>query len=35
VDAKFDARGVDLTLRAIGGNKADDRKITRADWRNA
>jgi len=35
VDAKFDARGVDLTLRAIGGNKADDRKITRLDWLNA
>ena len=32
VDARFDRAGVDLTLRAIGGNKTEDRKITRVDW---
>jgi 3',5'-cyclic AMP phosphodiesterase CpdA len=33
VDAKFDAEGVSLTLRAIGGNKTEDRRITRLNWR--
>jgi 3',5'-cyclic AMP phosphodiesterase CpdA len=32
VDAKFDSLGVDLTLRAFGGNTTGDRKITRVDW---
>lgn len=32
VDARFDAGGVDLTLRAFGGNTSEDRKITRASW---
>jgi 3',5'-cyclic-AMP phosphodiesterase len=32
VDARFDENGVDLTLRALGGNKSGDRKITRVDW---
>jgi 3',5'-cyclic-AMP phosphodiesterase len=32
VDARFDRNGVDLTLRAIGGNTSQDRKITRVDW---
>jgi 3',5'-cyclic-AMP phosphodiesterase len=32
VDAKFDAAGVDLTLRAFAGNTAEDRRITRVDW---
>lgn len=35
VDARFDERGVDLTLRAIGGNKTDDRRIRRVKWRAA
>jgi hypothetical protein len=33
VDAKFDADGVSLTLRAIGGNREGDRRITRLNWR--
>lgn len=33
VDAKFDPEGVSLTLRAIGGNKTEDRRITRLNWR--
>lgn len=33
VDARFDAEGVNLTLRAIGGNKTEDRRITRLNWR--
>ena len=32
VDARFDRNGVDLTLRALGGNTTGDRKITRVDW---
>ena len=32
VDAKFDGEGVNLTLRAIGGNKTEDRRITRLNW---
>lgn len=32
VDAKFDSTGVDLTLRALGGNTTEDRKITRISW---
>ena len=32
VDARFDRTGVDLTLRAMGGNTSGDRKITRVDW---
>ena len=32
VDARFDRNGVDLTLRALGGNTTEDRKITRVDW---
>ncbi len=32
VDARFDRNGVDLTLRAFGGNTADNRKVTRVDW---
>jgi Icc protein len=32
VDAMFDPRGVDLTLRAFGGNKAEDGKQTRISW---
>ena len=33
VDAMFDAEGVSLTLRAIGGNMTEDRRITRLNWR--
>lgn len=33
VDAKFDAEGVSLALRAIGGDKTEDRRITRLNWR--
>jgi 3',5'-cyclic AMP phosphodiesterase CpdA len=33
VDARFDADGVNLTLRAIGGNKTEDRRLTRLNWR--
>jgi Icc protein len=32
VDARFDRTGVDLTLRALGGNTTGDRKVTRVDW---
>jgi 3',5'-cyclic-AMP phosphodiesterase len=32
VDARFDRTGVDLTLRAFGGNTSGDRKITRVNW---
>ena len=32
-DARFDAEGVNLTLRAIGGNQAEDKRITRLNWR--
>lgn len=32
VDAKFDRTGVDLTLRAFGGNVTEDRRITRVVW---
>ena len=32
VDARFDRNGVDLSLRALGGNTTGDRKITRVDW---
>ena len=32
VDAKFDSGGVDLTLRALAGNRKDGRKIHRLDW---
>ena len=30
--ARFDARGVNLTLHAVGGNKAQDGKTRRVDW---
>jgi 3',5'-cyclic-AMP phosphodiesterase len=33
VDANFDSEGVSLTLHAIGGNKTDDGRVTRLDWR--
>ncbi|MGN6387548.1 MAG: metallophosphoesterase [Verrucomicrobiota bacterium] len=32
VDARFDLRGVDLTLHAFGGNRTDDGKTTRVEW---
>ena len=33
VDARFDAGGVNLTLRTIGGNQAENKRITRLNWR--
>lgn len=32
VDARFDPHGVNLTLHAFGGNRAEDGKATRIDW---
>lgn len=32
VEARFHARGVDLKLRAIAGNRAEDGKVTSLDW---
>jgi 3',5'-cyclic-AMP phosphodiesterase len=32
VDARFHSKGVDLTLRAFAGNKAEDGKVTRVEW---
>jgi Icc protein len=32
LDAKFDEQGVDLTLRAFAGNRAEDRKVRRVNW---
>jgi 3',5'-cyclic-AMP phosphodiesterase len=33
VDAEFDPDGVNLTLHAIGGNKTEDGRTTRLNWR--
>ena len=32
VDARFDARGAALTLRALAGNRSDDGRTTRLEW---
>jgi Icc protein len=32
VEARFHGRGVDLTMRAFAGNRADDGKVTRLLW---
>jgi Icc protein len=35
VDARFSARGAELTLKAFGGNRAQDGQTTAITWRNS